>query len=192
MPQCADCKRNDAVMTLAERFRWWLFWHFGKEVKDLGDDKYTKGYGEGYRQGYAHAREVSATQAQYACSLDALTRQLHNSLELKTTVKVSDIIQASQDKSGKIVVTLGGQPISDEQARELKGEAEWLLRSRIWSILTETLRSMAIDTSVKKSKDFTEVLEGKMMLHDIGLKESIVDVIKNLKLNEEKPRILTS
>lgn len=58
--QCIDCKtENNHQFSLWDRIRIFFFYRFSKEIKDLGDDKYTKGFGEGYKQGFEHCKEFN-------------------------------------------------------------------------------------------------------------------------------------
>lgn len=111
-------------------------------------------------------------------------------MNLNTQIKAEQIINAQQQKDGRVIVTLGNDPITDDVLSELKIEVDNLKRSRIWAIITETLRAMAIETAVNKSKNFEEVLEGKMALHNIGLMESIINIIEKTKLPEKKSSII--
>lgn len=49
--------------TLWELIRNWLFYRlFPKDITDLSEDKYTKGFGDGYKMGRKHLAEQHETE----------------------------------------------------------------------------------------------------------------------------------
>jgi hypothetical protein len=77
----------------------------------------------------------------------------------------------------KGVILLAGQPISEIEVQNLKEEVKALKNFRMWRILQETVRVKAIEKGLLNATNWEETLSGKMMLHNLGLLKSIVDVI---------------
>lgn len=66
------------------------------------------------------------------------------------------------------------------QVENLKAEVKNLKQFHIWRIFQETLKQYAIDMAFKDSKNYEEVLGGKMMAHNLGVQKQIVDIIDAL------------
>lgn len=58
--RCPDCRRKELELTtLWERFRWWVFKTvFADEYTDLGQERFTQGFGDGYKEGFNRATEL--------------------------------------------------------------------------------------------------------------------------------------
>lgn len=56
--RCPDCRKNELELTTWwERFRFWVFRTlFAEEYGDLVQEKYTQGFGDGYKQGFSHCK----------------------------------------------------------------------------------------------------------------------------------------
>lgn len=57
--RCPDCRQKELVLTTRwERFRFWMFRTlFAEEYADLTQEKYTQGFGDGYKVGFQHCKE---------------------------------------------------------------------------------------------------------------------------------------
>lgn len=51
--------------------------------------------------------------------------------------------------------------------------------------MQETIKQKAIEKGMLQSTDFEQVLSGKLMLHNLGIMNSIVDLIKSLREPEQ-------
>lgn len=89
-------------------------------------------------------------------------------------VKAEDVLTVST-KSGSIF--LGKDKITDGEFKNLQEEASYLKNTRIWSVLTNTLRDQAKKTMFEKSKNWDDMVTGKAMLYNIGVQENIVDIL---------------
>ncbi len=54
--RCALCKKEHPL-SLWDKIRLFFFSFFKEDIQDLSDDKFTKGFGEGYVMGYKRAKE---------------------------------------------------------------------------------------------------------------------------------------
>lgn len=53
MAKCANCKSLAAESTWWERTRYWLMFRlFPEDMDNLANEKYTRGFGVGYKQGF--------------------------------------------------------------------------------------------------------------------------------------------
>lgn len=77
--------------------------------------------------------------------------------------------------SGNIFIN--GTKITEVEREELRAQAKTLLELRVWKILQETLKQQAIDKSVLLSKTWEEVLAGKMMVHNLGIIRTVVELL---------------
>ena len=56
--KCRDCRKRSREMdTKWERLRNWMFNWFKDDIIDLTQDKYTQGFGDGYKVGFEQSRE---------------------------------------------------------------------------------------------------------------------------------------
>lgn len=59
--RCPDCRKKEIELTTRwERFRWWMFKTlFADEYADLGQERFTQGFGDGYKEGFKRAEELN-------------------------------------------------------------------------------------------------------------------------------------
>lgn len=82
----------------------------------------------------------------------------------------------SYDSKGGI--RINNQPITELEIRDLKQEVASLEQFRIWQILQETIKQKAIEKAVLQSENYDQVLSGKLMIHNLGIIKSIIELIK--------------
>ena len=73
-------------------------------------------------------------------------------------------------------IFLGNSEITEIEAKNLQQEAKVLKNFRIWKVLQETVRQKAVEKGVIESTDWEQTLSAKMMLHNLGILKSIVEV----------------
>lgn len=93
----------------------------------------------------------------------------------------------SQDKDGNIFV--GGKALSSSEVSSLHQEAEAIRHTRLWSLMTNTVRDLAEKKMFKNSVSWNDMAYGKSLLWVISLQESI---IKCLDVHKERERIRKS
>lgn len=55
MSKCTECRKATALDTRWDRIsRWFFFQLFPKQITDLSQEKFTQGFGDGYKMGYGH------------------------------------------------------------------------------------------------------------------------------------------
>ena len=60
MRKCLNCRKKvDELDSVWDRVRGWFFNKFHEDIIDLSQDKYTQGYGDGYKAGWARYKELS-------------------------------------------------------------------------------------------------------------------------------------
>lgn len=91
---------------------------------------------------------------------------------LTKTVVPEDILLVDK---GTSVVYLGGIKMSDTETKNLREEAMFISKTRLWSILTSTLRAEAQEVMFNKSKDFEDMRSGKLMLYCIDVQDKIIN-----------------
>lgn len=160
----------------------WLLTHlFGEEYTDAKADSFTSGYGDGYRKGMEQAKELYAEKYKTLTELkeaEYAQKQANQPLPLNFQVNLHEVFEVTKDRKLK----LGGHILTDEEIANFKVDAATLSRLRLWSILQETLKQKALEKSVLHSTTWEEALAGKMLLHDISLRNSILEVIRDYKL----------
>lgn len=88
-----------------------------------------------------------------------------------------DII--TQDKNG--IIYLGGVVVADGEVRMLHEEAKSLKKMRIWSIINETSKQLALEKGWNKSTTMEHLNTAKTEYHVLDFQKSIVDVFANKK-----------
>lgn len=85
-----------------------------------------------------------------------------------------DVLVVDKDRK----MSLGGAPITDIELKNLQQEVKALKAFRLWGIFQETIKQKAIDRGFLESLDWEQTLSGKMMVHNLGILRSIVEVIE--------------
>lgn len=90
------------------------------------------------------------------------------------------------DISPSGIAYLNKEPLNKEKAFQLKQEAGLLKSMDIWDVIQETIKKEALVKGITHSKNWEEVLAGKMMLHNLGIIKSIIDKIQNIDVDKSK------
>lgn len=93
-------------------------------------------------------------------------------------IDARDILIVS--KEGKVL--LFGEPITEMELKSLKEEVKALKHFRIWRIFQETLRHKAVEQGFINATNWEMTLSGKMLLHSLGIEQSIVSVIETYQV----------
>lgn len=80
----------------------------------------------------------------------------------------------------KGVVKINNELITTQEINNLKQEVKTLEQLRIWQIFQETIKQKAIEKAVLQSENYEQVLGGKLMIHNLGIIKSIVELIKKI------------
>lgn len=92
-------------------------------------------------------------------------------------VKLSDVLDYPY------VTKIAGVDLTQDERTNLKIEANQLKQTRLWSILTNTLKQLAQKTMFENSKNWDDMVTGKMMLYNLEVIEKTVESISNLTIN---------
>ena len=77
------------------------------------------------------------------------------------------------------IIFIGSRRLEPAEIVALKGEADFLLQSNLWSIIGETLKDIACKTMFEKSTTFDDMRSGKMMLYNLSIQNNILNIFKN-------------
>ena len=55
MAKCTNCAKYEALDTWKDRLFKWVIKFFPQQVIDLSEEKYGRGFGQGYKIGFEHA-----------------------------------------------------------------------------------------------------------------------------------------
>ena len=171
--QCHKCRkeRNEPLSWL-DRFRLWVLRHLEEELHDEKSDAFTNGFGQGYARGGADAKAVWEADRNFQKQFETVYPTA------ECAVSLVDVLDARPDGSGGYRLYIGGQEASRETVTQIKAEVEFFERSRLWYILQETVKQKAIEKAVLQSTKWEECLAGKMLLHDVGLRKSMLEAVK--------------
>ena len=135
-----------------------------------------------------YLRGKADAEKSFQAIVDDMNKQFAEKIDMFATNKFCEhgyvnplhVFQVSQ--SG--LPYLGLEPITKVEATRLQENAKLLKAMPIWKIFEETIRQHALNKAIMQSKDWEEVLAGKMMLHNLGIIKSIVDTLDNLKIDK--------
>ena len=141
----------------------WIYRKFiSKGLLELKEESRQKGYD----QAIADIKKECQEKVDFY-------KNRYEELQKEWFVDPVDVITVTE----KGILQLNGEQISEVEAKSLKAEVKTLKSFRLWNILNNTLRQKAIEKSVLQSTNFEQVLAGKMMVHNLGVIKSIIDVI---------------
>lgn len=83
--------------------------------------------------------------------------------------------------NGKEILYLHNKALEDAEVKNLQQEIRHLKSLWIWKIITETLKDQAQQVMFTKSKDYSDMVAGKMMLYNLGVQENIIKMIEDYK-----------
>lgn len=175
MKKCLECRQlTEELDSPWERFRLWLFNRFHKDIIDLSQDRYTQGLSDGYQRGMEQARALDKEKiTELLHQVEILTKQ--KGLEY-LPIEPSSVLEIKGDK-----VYLDGKEVEKVEMHELRTEAGFFQRSKLWKIFQETLRSHAHKVMFVKSTSFDDMRTGKAMLYNLDIEKSIVDLLLKIK-----------
>jgi hypothetical protein len=79
----------------------------------------------------------------------------------------------------KGVLYLGKEKVTDQELKVLQAEAKALKSMRLWSILNETPKQIALDRGWKESTTMEHLNTAKTMYSVLEFQESVVNIIRN-------------
>jgi len=97
---------------------------------------------------------------------------------------LSDAAKVIDDKDG--VVKINGQNLTNTELSELVGEIRLLTNTRIWGILTETMKNKAHELGIRQATNFDHTIFAKSMLHVVDTQQSICRAIVAEQARREK------
>jgi hypothetical protein len=108
-------------------------------------------------------------------------RRLHNKLlnYLLNAITIDEIV--TQDPKTKAIL-IDGNPVQDNEVRQLNAEIKALEGFRIWTLLSHTTKSKAEERIFKLAITTDDIHFGKAMLYNLSLQHSIIEAIKSKKL----------
>lgn len=123
-----------------------------------------------------------------------LTQKLKNWLikDLFCTVDQRAVITVAKKEirgmNGQPILTetllINGEPVSEIEMNSLREEAKFYKKTRLWVLLTETVKDQAMKVMFNKSETFNDMYAGKMMLYNISVQKNIIDKLERLGSNE--------
>ncbi len=73
---------------------------------------------------------------------------------------------------------IGGIKPTEIQLNELASEIIIFEQSLLWKLLSETIKAQAIDSGIRKAKDYDQLLFSKASLHVVEVQQSIINAIR--------------
>lgn len=178
--KCATCRKDEAIDTWWEKIRFWFFSRFHQDILDLAQEKYTMGFGDGYKKAFELKYDMENRTGEainkLEGKLDQALRPLIHPYKFEA-VDPTKVIEAVRLPNGVVIMKIEDKPISDLEKEQLVAEADYFTRSNLWRIMKETVKNKAVEKGIENSKTWEETLSAKMMVHNLGIMESIINRI---------------
>lgn len=91
-------------------------------------------------------------------------------------VEPLDVIVVTKERQ----LTIGGEPVTEVQLKNLQAEVKALKTFHLWRIMQETVKNRAVESGFIKAENWEQTMSGKMMLHNLGILRSIVEVLESV------------
>lgn len=108
--------------------------------------------------------------------METKKRITRSSKDLLNVVLLEDVLKRNeQTKQWE----LGMSPLTADEKRSLKAEAEFLKKTRLWSILTNSLEHQAQRVMFEKSQNWDDMVNGKNILYCVHMQKMLVEILLN-------------
>ena len=111
-----------------------------------------------------------------------MNRRLANWLINKVLPHLLIVPEPSQlityDKNTKKVF-IGGQEANETELRNLKEEARYLDKTRLWQLFVNQIAEQSRQKMFEKSNNYDDMFAGKMMLYNLSVLQQIIDIAKS-------------
>lgn len=131
--------------------------------------------------------EIRELQHKHKNEINYLAEDLANKKiqDLGYGFNPDDVMTTSKNPDGTVrLVYLGGEQLGGQEVRNLQQEVKFLRSSKIWPIITDTLKSQAHDLIVNKSQTFEDMRSGKMMVFNLSVQDNILKSIEKIAVTK--------
>lgn len=156
-----------------DKIRIKLFHLFHNDIIDLGQDKFTQGFADGYVMGRKHYKEQEDQRKKLEAELFPVEQTIG------TPTPIVDIGKVLTESNGRLY--LNNVPLDAKQISELKQEAHLLRNTKIWEIITNTLDSQAFERGWHQSKTLDDLQVGRTISATVEIQKQIIKKIENAK-----------
>lgn len=170
MAKCNTCRKAEVLDTRWDKIRQKFFHLFHKDIVDLSQEKYMQGFGDGYTTGRKHQREADEKEIELL-SEPAPKEEFTIIVDIEKTIKVSP--------RGELY--LNDVLMPQDKVDQLKREVIGIRNSLLWEIMTNTIAHQAEEAGWKKSENFQDLLNAKVMARTIDIQKKILKSIENAK-----------
>lgn len=173
--KCLECRKQTKELdSVWDRIRLWFFNRFHKDIIDLSQDRYTQGFGDGYKNGVQMTKE---REREYINALITENQMLRKEKSIDfTPLDINSVLHINKN-----VVYLGGKELTQSQKEQLHAEAGIFMQSSLWKVLQESLKEHAYQVMFEKSQTFDDMRTGKTMLYNLSIMRKMIDLLQNMK-----------
>lgn len=193
MRKCLQCRKvTEELDSWWDRVRLWLFNRFHEDIIDLAQDKFTQGFGDGYKEGFKQAKERG--DKIYKETVNQLTEEIEKLQKSSTEINgmtlpilnEKEVLTIEKTSTGVITrVLLGGKEVPIQLLKDLKFEAGKIESMKLWQVFQDTVKQQAYKAMFEKSETFDDLKSGKTMLYNLEVLKNIVDLLLKLQIKEK-------
>ncbi len=124
---------------------------------------------------FKHAREDVLEQID--TDIDERAKELMEErlMKLLSSVDYGQVVKI--DKVNKFIL-IGDKRVEDGTLANLKSEAEFIMQSHIWKLLSETPKELAQQALFKVSESLDDLKKGKSILYTLDAQQNIINIFK--------------
>jgi len=98
--------------------------------------------------------------------------------KLNDLLSVVDLRKIVTLDKARGIVYIGGMKADDARLANLKSEAEFILESDLWDLISETPKELAQRSMFVSGETLADMAKGKSMLHTLSVQKNIIDTFK--------------
>jgi hypothetical protein len=137
------------------------------DVDKISSEAYDRGFKSG----------IDVTVEQYEDRMERRAINMFSEAGYPNPLHVFDISQGG-------IPYLNLEPITKPKALQLSQEAGLLKSMLLYDVIQESIKQEAMNKAVTCSKNWEEVLAGKMMLRNLGVIKKIIDTIQAINVDK--------
>lgn len=150
----------------------WIFnKFFKKEIDTLKAEAKRQGSIDAFEKAVEDLKETNVYETDKLAT-EIAEKKLN---DLLSPVDLRKIVTLDKQRG---IVFIGGEKAEDGRLSNLKSEAEFLLNSDIWALLSETPKELASRAMFVSGETLADLQKGKSILYMLSTQKNIIETLK--------------